>query len=205
MNDRTCSVEGCDSKPRGQGYCGMHYARWKRTGDPGPAGRKNFPLPETCTVEGCNTIPRAKGLCVKHLSRLERHGDVNANPFKPRGKCAVIGCDRPHAAQGYCSRHYWMWWQHGEPEPGSYHFAHKKIYRLRGKAADYPCEHCGGRAREWAYDHQDPAERRLPSGMPFSVDPWHYLALCTKCHKALDAWRCNACGAHRGQPPAPRH
>lgn len=29
----TCSVEGCDGKTVGRGYCGKHYQRWLRRGD----------------------------------------------------------------------------------------------------------------------------------------------------------------------------
>jgi len=189
MPDRTCSVDGCEGSPRGQSFCGMHYARWRRTGDPGPPGKKNLPAPAECTVEGCRAVPKAKGLCELHWNRWYRHGDPEAHPFSPRGshQCQVPGCDRPYAAKGYCSRHYWMQWKHGEPEPGGYAFAHNKVYRLRGRATGYPCEHCGRPAKHWAYDHQDPDERFHPAGRPYSVDPWHYLALCVSCHKILDS------------------
>jgi hypothetical protein len=29
-----CTVEGCDSPVRARGWCGRHYGRWKRHGDP---------------------------------------------------------------------------------------------------------------------------------------------------------------------------
>ena len=32
-----CSVEGCDKPYFGKGFCLMHYARWRKTGSPGPA------------------------------------------------------------------------------------------------------------------------------------------------------------------------
>ncbi len=183
-----CAVEGCGELQQAKGYCKLHYARWKRTGDPGEAGRRNFPAPARCVVDGCDNTGRLeRGLCPKHRSRLTRHGDVNANPKPVRGQCAVIGCDRPHEAKGYCKRHYWMWWKHGEPEPGGYQYAHYKIYRLRGAAGKHTCEHCGKQARHWAYDHQDPAERNDPRrGGPYSLDPWHYIPLCSRCHKAFD-------------------
>lgn len=31
---RLCSIEGCGSLSRARGWCGRHYARWKRTGSP---------------------------------------------------------------------------------------------------------------------------------------------------------------------------
>lgn len=37
----TCKVEGCN-RPKNAGLmCSMHYHRWKKHGDPGPAGRIN--------------------------------------------------------------------------------------------------------------------------------------------------------------------
>lgn len=34
MTTRTCTVEGCDRDARARGWCGMHWQRWRRTGDP---------------------------------------------------------------------------------------------------------------------------------------------------------------------------
>lgn len=34
--ERTCEVTGCTRKHVARGYCGSHYERWRRTGDPGP-------------------------------------------------------------------------------------------------------------------------------------------------------------------------
>jgi hypothetical protein len=80
-----------------------------------------------------------------------------------------------------------MWRKHGDPEPGGYQFAHYKVSRLRGKAKDQTCAHCGEPARHWAYDHEDPAERFDPRrGGPYSVDPGHYVPLCHRCHTAFD-------------------
>jgi hypothetical protein len=185
--DGSCAVDGCAGAKRTGGFCGMHYARWKRTGDPGPAGKKNLPCPEECTIDGCTTAARAKGLCVMHWERQQKHGDPLIGAFKPRGGCEVIGCDRPHQGRGYCSKHYWMLWKHGDAEPGGYAYAHHKIYRQRGAARDHACAHCGRPAHHWAYDHGDPAARIDPRrGGPYSLDPAHYLPLCARCHKILD-------------------
>lgn len=34
MDNRTCLVAGCDRSPVARGWCGKHYQRWKRLGDP---------------------------------------------------------------------------------------------------------------------------------------------------------------------------
>lgn len=34
MSNRTCSIEGCERPHLARGWCGAHYARWKRHGDP---------------------------------------------------------------------------------------------------------------------------------------------------------------------------
>lgn len=30
----TCSIEGCEDEVLARGWCGLHYRRWKRYGDP---------------------------------------------------------------------------------------------------------------------------------------------------------------------------
>lgn len=34
MAERTCSIEGCSKAAKTRGWCGMHYERWHRHGDP---------------------------------------------------------------------------------------------------------------------------------------------------------------------------
>lgn len=34
MSERTCSVVGCAEPHDARGYCGIHYMRWRRHGDP---------------------------------------------------------------------------------------------------------------------------------------------------------------------------
>lgn len=31
---RSCAVDGCDRPPHGSTWCGMHYQRWRKHGDP---------------------------------------------------------------------------------------------------------------------------------------------------------------------------
>lgn len=33
MTQRTCLIDGCEKPAKGRGWCGMHYARWRKHGD----------------------------------------------------------------------------------------------------------------------------------------------------------------------------
>lgn len=34
MDERTCSVDGCERREKARGYCSTHYSRWRKHGDP---------------------------------------------------------------------------------------------------------------------------------------------------------------------------
>lgn len=69
-----CSVDGCCKSGSKRGWCGTHYARWRRTGSP-TGSVPRYVLPDFCSVDGCETKPMAKGLCLRHYKRMARHGD----------------------------------------------------------------------------------------------------------------------------------
>jgi hypothetical protein len=167
----------------------MHYMRWLRTGELGPSGKKNLPLPEQCIIEDCAAVPRAKGLCVMHWSRWYRHGDPEANPYRPRGACQVPGCDRPHSALGYCTGHYY--------DPA---LARARRDALREKVFGHygrACSCCGA-TEDLTLDHVngDGAQHRLelfgsslaPAGTRFyrwlikQGLPPGYQTLCRRCN-----------------------
>lgn len=77
-SEGTCKHEdGCPSPSYADGWCGMHYGRVYRTGDPGPVG----PLREVRKRDRCchpDKCPRpgngGDGWCRMHKRRIDRTG-----------------------------------------------------------------------------------------------------------------------------------
>lgn len=69
---RTCTLDGCDNPHEARGWCELHYARWKRHGDPTVV----LVNPDaTCSIKGCDKKVKSKGLCNLHYRRQLRNGD----------------------------------------------------------------------------------------------------------------------------------
>lgn len=111
--------------------------------------------------------------------------------------CTIDGCDNTVQARGWCMKHYLRWHRRGTLElvgrgrngwtgdEASYNASHFRTRKAKGRAADQQCEHCGGQALHWAYDHSDPGEKVAPEG-PYSPNPDHYIPLCVPCHSTFD-------------------
>jgi len=155
---RVCSVDGCDRAHLARDLCGTHYERLRRTGSVGPATiAPHVPLARPCAVDGCEKGGRRKrDLCEMHYRRLRLHGDPGLVLLK-----MGTGDEVTNTA------------------------AHERVRRARGRAAEHACQHCGGPAEHWAYDHADPDERQSARG-PYSPNPDHYISLCVACHKRFD-------------------
>ena len=83
MADLTCAAQGCDRPAKAQGYCAMHYRRFKKYGD--PLMRVRRPPGGYCEVPGCTELARRWGLCGPHSRRLRTHGDPTVSVYQPRG------------------------------------------------------------------------------------------------------------------------
>lgn len=86
---RTCTVEGCDNKHYGHGYCNKHYLRWKAHGDPSVCKKDRTVRSYrgvTCAVEGCDRKAQSRGWCKKHWERWKRHGDPEKMLIGERGQ-----------------------------------------------------------------------------------------------------------------------
>lgn len=79
-NGGPCQIEGCHRLAIGRGWCGTHYSRWKKYGDPGDNTPRRPGVrpyqPPICTVDGCENPSTKKGLCGRHHWRLVRYGDA---------------------------------------------------------------------------------------------------------------------------------
>ena len=70
-----CSVHQCDRSGYARGWCRRHYARWHKTGDPGPVGLKRGPSGGGYINEdGYRTIHvRGVGYTVEHRYVMSQH------------------------------------------------------------------------------------------------------------------------------------
>jgi hypothetical protein len=120
---KICQVEGCELQAVSRDYCRRHYARWHKTGDPGPAGLKRLPDHAPCQVEGCDRPNFANGYCDMHRWRVREHGDpgpatkLSTRRRKPTVPCSVDGCDRPARSKDLCYLHYGRLVRTGDPGP----------------------------------------------------------------------------------------
>lgn len=80
---KTCSVNPCDRQHYAKGFCGPHWRRWKKTGDPGPAEIRGYGV-EVCSFTGCGRPHSCKGLCPSHYAQARR--GLKLTPLKPYGQ-----------------------------------------------------------------------------------------------------------------------
>ena len=80
----TCSVPGCPKKALGRGYCGAHYQRWRRHGDPLASGSKSLRYPDNILLR---QAPQPNG-CIYYTGSLGRDGYGQARDAKGRNTTA---------------------------------------------------------------------------------------------------------------------
>lgn len=115
---RYCSVDGCERRCEGHGYCLLHYHRWKRHGDPLYTKPRVRPV---CSITGCGRPHASHGWCYMHLARWRKYGDPNTtikvHRYKDSDRCSVDGCERRPSSRGLCTMHFGRWQHSGDPGP----------------------------------------------------------------------------------------
>jgi hypothetical protein len=97
-DDKSCTVEGCDRKHYGKGFCSKHYASNRRANNT-----------RQCSVEGCIRSYVSSGYCGAHYRRMLKRGEVGDAQVQRREAnrtCSVTGCGLPHDTGGLCTAHH---------------------------------------------------------------------------------------------------
>lgn len=84
---KPCTIDGCDRNAYkgGRGWCGTHYMRWRRKGDPMAGGevQRQSGTGQPCSVAECERAVIAHELCERHYRRFKRCGDPIGGRVSP--------------------------------------------------------------------------------------------------------------------------
>lgn len=69
---KTCTVESCERKHYGRGFCALHHQRWWKHGDPLKLLRGGRPPGGVCEVNGCEKPQVGRGFCDTHYQANKR-------------------------------------------------------------------------------------------------------------------------------------
>lgn len=103
--DRICDVAGCGERHSAKGYCGSHYGRMLRWGDPLGGMQRQAPG-GLCQTPACEKPATIRGNCHTCYRKLRRDKAIKIH--SRRGQCSVRGCHEPHMAKTLCERHYYL-------------------------------------------------------------------------------------------------
>lgn len=206
---RPCTIDGCEKAYLARGYCGAHWALWKKYGKP-----ERLPTPpilDECAAMGCQVPPRSTyaQYCENHYYRLRRTGSLDDPRYIKGTTCMAEGCESEalvsvdqsdRSKGGWCRMHFLRLktrgdlnfefkgennnnWTGDEATTGA---VHQRIRTMRGKATSWSCTDCARPAAHWSYDRTDPDQKHDPEKGPYSIDIDRYFPRCVSCHKNFD-------------------
>jgi len=73
---KLCSIDKCENPIAHKTWCGKHYQRWLRHGDPTTKVKLSPGEVQACTVGDCGRKHYAHSYCQMHYSRWKKHGNV---------------------------------------------------------------------------------------------------------------------------------
>lgn len=86
---RLCSVEGCKKAHSARGLCDMHYARFRKYGDPNKLSGKIPSCKLPCSIPGCDRLQDARGWCANHWKHWKLYGDPLIKKHRSPGEGTV--------------------------------------------------------------------------------------------------------------------
>ena len=164
MENKKCSIDGCERPYLCKGFCSLHYYRKSNPNLPMvPNKLTNKPdQMSLCIILGCSKPYYAKGLCHTHHELKRRNGKPIYIKDMPLPKCSVEGCEteagrrsslcrfhllrkyrgidltRPKGIKGELNPN----WNGGTSEYPN-HYIMKKIRKEKLEKVNYICEDCG--------------------------------------------------------------
>lgn len=218
MPNATCSVDECESRHYGKGWCNKHYNRMRNTG--------SLELrPKTvnyCKVDGCGlelVPPYGRGMCSLHYKRFMKHGDPHYERPLVVGvaECTIGGCAGIIQARGWCAMHWSRWDRYGDPMHRYGYEVHDGKRVCARCKTDKPLEEFGVRAKSYCMRCcADIAVERRRDGLVDLDKLWVFTArrraqkLSTTSEPFTrteiferDNWTCALCG--KGIDPSLRH
>lgn len=188
MDDRTCSIDGCQKGWVARGLCRAHYAQARNAGQLLSTGRRGRPKPEgaEAVMRAANLEPiapypganvRWPCLCIQCGSEVApRYSGIKGG----QGGCRDCGYrDRDQRAERHPS------WVGDRP---TYKTLHARLLYARGRASDQTCADCSSSADDWSYDWSENESPLIDEdGRRYSADLSAYSARCKSCHRKYDA------------------
>lgn len=188
---RVCSIEDCPRLVVARRFCGAHYRRWYKYGDPLGGGPFQPANPsKLCEVEGCGRVHFVRGLCSPHAQRASRHGDPEGGRgskvlgIAPRTSvCVETDCEAASKSEGLCWSHLNRRRYLADPDTWK---RYAQDYRARRRGAHvetfspveiferdrWICGLCGKKIRK-SLRHPDPGSPSLDHVVPLSEGGEH--------------------------------
>lgn len=117
---KICYIASCNMPTVARGYCGAHYKKFKKYGDP-LTNHIKVRSSALCEITDCDGVVHYRNWCKKHYTRWKRYGDTSI--VKPKGirpsivQCAVLECEYVgRVKRGMCGKHYQRYLKHGDTD-----------------------------------------------------------------------------------------